>query len=152
MSNKKPDFEGGTLRPDGTVRPVVKVKPGWVGDLERQAYKPRGKTTQESMKDRNGPREVIGGKLKETPQQPTPKTTKSPKTAPTPTPPKAPLSEEEELNKKIKAVEKKMKEIAVLEEKEELDELQKVKLAKKDQFQAQLDELTAKLASLTTNN
>lgn len=41
----EPRLEGGSVRPDGTVRKVVKVKPGWVGDLDQVQYKTRGENT-----------------------------------------------------------------------------------------------------------
>jgi hypothetical protein len=38
----EPKLEGGSVRADGTVRKVVKIKAGWTGELEQQQYKSRG--------------------------------------------------------------------------------------------------------------
>eukprot|EP01123_Difflugia_compressa_P001822 TRINITY_DN122_c0_g1_i2.p1 TRINITY_DN122_c0_g1~~TRINITY_DN122_c0_g1_i2.p1 ORF type:complete len:222 (-),score=90.17 TRINITY_DN122_c0_g1_i2:90-755(-) len=63
MSTEAAQPQGGSKRKDGSVRPAVKVKPGWVGDLEKQAYEAPGKKKQKETPNQWGDAPV--GALKE---------------------------------------------------------------------------------------
>eukprot|EP01126_Amoeba_proteus_P004859 TRINITY_DN11604_c0_g1_i3.p1 TRINITY_DN11604_c0_g1~~TRINITY_DN11604_c0_g1_i3.p1 ORF type:complete len:160 (-),score=46.85 TRINITY_DN11604_c0_g1_i3:19-498(-) len=145
-------LEGGSVRADGTVRKVVKVKQGWVGDLEVKAYQTRGK--QDEISRQSCP---VGGKL----VHPEPvKKRKEDRKPPPPNPTNVAILQSgaspEEARAKLVAkelakVRQKLKEIRQLEEKAttgQIDENQKAKMAKKVELENSLANLLQQQQSL----